>query len=196
MALIKCPECGKEISDKAVSCPNCGCPTIDVERIEDTKEEAEKSHEGKDDFSDIYRASKNFKKNHNNHKKASSKSKNGKYAIRFKNGRLICNIIAIIIASLVFIQSILGFMARVVAGIGIGSVVAGISMAIFMMLGGILGLLKLNTDKKSDILMIGIVYHISFLIAFLFKGDFTDLQVYSWFVVVIAVVNMISVKEI
>lgn len=24
MALIKCPECGKEISDKAASCPNCG----------------------------------------------------------------------------------------------------------------------------------------------------------------------------
>lgn len=26
MALIHCPECKKEISDKAVSCPNCGCP--------------------------------------------------------------------------------------------------------------------------------------------------------------------------
>lgn len=26
MALIKCPECGKEISDKAPTCPNCGCP--------------------------------------------------------------------------------------------------------------------------------------------------------------------------
>lgn len=26
MALIKCPECGREISDKAVSCPKCGCP--------------------------------------------------------------------------------------------------------------------------------------------------------------------------
>lgn len=24
MALIKCPECGKEISDKAAICPNCG----------------------------------------------------------------------------------------------------------------------------------------------------------------------------
>lgn len=24
MALINCPECGKEISDQAVSCPNCG----------------------------------------------------------------------------------------------------------------------------------------------------------------------------
>ena len=26
MALIKCPECGKEISDKATACVNCGCP--------------------------------------------------------------------------------------------------------------------------------------------------------------------------
>lgn len=26
MSLIKCPECSKEISDKAVSCPNCGMP--------------------------------------------------------------------------------------------------------------------------------------------------------------------------
>lgn len=27
MALIKCPECGKEISDRSESCPNCGYPT-------------------------------------------------------------------------------------------------------------------------------------------------------------------------
>lgn len=26
MALINCPECGKEISDKAISCPHCGFP--------------------------------------------------------------------------------------------------------------------------------------------------------------------------
>lgn len=26
MALIKCVECGRTISDKATSCPNCGCP--------------------------------------------------------------------------------------------------------------------------------------------------------------------------
>lgn len=26
MSLIKCPECGKEISDKALTCPNCGTP--------------------------------------------------------------------------------------------------------------------------------------------------------------------------
>jgi len=26
MALIKCPECGKEVSDTAKACPNCGAP--------------------------------------------------------------------------------------------------------------------------------------------------------------------------
>lgn len=26
MALIKCPECGKEVSDKASTCPNCAYP--------------------------------------------------------------------------------------------------------------------------------------------------------------------------
>lgn len=28
MALIKCTECGKEISDKAAACPHCGCPIL------------------------------------------------------------------------------------------------------------------------------------------------------------------------
>ena len=26
MALISCSECGKEVSEKAISCPNCGAP--------------------------------------------------------------------------------------------------------------------------------------------------------------------------
>ena len=30
MALIKCPECGKEISDKASACINCGCPVSEM----------------------------------------------------------------------------------------------------------------------------------------------------------------------
>jgi len=29
MALIKCPECDKEISDRAASCPHCGCPLVE-----------------------------------------------------------------------------------------------------------------------------------------------------------------------
>lgn len=31
MALISCDECGKEVSNKAISCPGCGAPIIDVD---------------------------------------------------------------------------------------------------------------------------------------------------------------------
>lgn len=33
MALIKCPECRREISDKAASCPGCGCPASEFKNI-------------------------------------------------------------------------------------------------------------------------------------------------------------------
>lgn len=33
MPLIKCPECGKEISDKAFACPNCGNPSKEEKPI-------------------------------------------------------------------------------------------------------------------------------------------------------------------
>lgn len=31
MALVKCIECGNSVSDKANSCPKCGCPIADVQ---------------------------------------------------------------------------------------------------------------------------------------------------------------------
>ena len=37
MALINCPECGKEISDKSVACPHCGFP-IESESITNNTE--------------------------------------------------------------------------------------------------------------------------------------------------------------
>lgn len=36
MALIKCSECGKQISDKAKKCPNCGCENILVSSYSQT----------------------------------------------------------------------------------------------------------------------------------------------------------------
>ena len=41
MALINCPECGKEVSDKATSCPKCAFPiraekTVRVKTAEDS----------------------------------------------------------------------------------------------------------------------------------------------------------------
>lgn len=39
MALIKCTECGKEISDKAEACPHCGCPISAMTEPESLKAE-------------------------------------------------------------------------------------------------------------------------------------------------------------
>lgn len=37
MAIIKCQECGKEISDRSATCIHCGCPVKKVEGIESTQ---------------------------------------------------------------------------------------------------------------------------------------------------------------
>ncbi len=37
-AMIRCRECGAEISDKARSCPVCGCPSEKEQKIQKTRD--------------------------------------------------------------------------------------------------------------------------------------------------------------
>lgn len=39
MALIKCPECGKEVSDKAPSCIHCGFPLSSMPKVKEEEEQ-------------------------------------------------------------------------------------------------------------------------------------------------------------
>lgn len=45
MALIKCPECGKQISDKAVACIYCGFPMAEMKQNEQIEIEADKEND-------------------------------------------------------------------------------------------------------------------------------------------------------
>lgn len=47
MPLIKCPECGREISDKAECCPGCGCPSSEWKNNSDNKSEISCDNLGK-----------------------------------------------------------------------------------------------------------------------------------------------------
>ncbi len=38
MAMVKCAECGKEVSDKATTCPSCGAPIAGVQATQQEKE--------------------------------------------------------------------------------------------------------------------------------------------------------------
>ena len=53
MALIKCSECGKEISDKSTACVHCGCPielNLENQQIDNVKEESAPSRKNESIF--------------------------------------------------------------------------------------------------------------------------------------------------
>ena len=76
MALISCPECNKQISDKATSCPNCGFP-IKSNIVEwDIEDERQKEKE-KRIFVDSLEEIKSLKKNHSRKKKSQGSKENG-----------------------------------------------------------------------------------------------------------------------
>lgn len=67
MALIKCPECGREISDKASACPGCGCPVEKKESgqpVVEAREEfvPEIEVQKKVDLNERYRKNEQFPK--------------------------------------------------------------------------------------------------------------------------------------
>ena len=47
MSLIHCPECGREISDKANNCPNCGYPIASIPDIHQLSSEYEQKRKEK-----------------------------------------------------------------------------------------------------------------------------------------------------
>lgn len=69
MALIKCTECGKEFSDKADACPNCGCPTEKMSKPEKENvskvEEHESDNESCETKNDVLVEEQKYKKEKN-----------------------------------------------------------------------------------------------------------------------------------
>ncbi len=50
MAMIKCTECGKEMSDRAAVCPNCGCPIEEIKsRLSEIASEQEEKLKAKEE---------------------------------------------------------------------------------------------------------------------------------------------------
>lgn len=52
MALIRCKECGNNISDKSKACPNCGCPTAYSKISQPGCDEIESSYTERDKMRD------------------------------------------------------------------------------------------------------------------------------------------------
>lgn len=63
MALITCTECGKEFSDKASACPNCGCPTESMEEIQENENIESKDIEESNDDNSVWNTIQNVTQN-------------------------------------------------------------------------------------------------------------------------------------
>ena len=83
MALIKCSECGREISDKASSCPQCGCPVTGTEELVEKLAVEKNDSEGN--------------KEENNKEKIKSEENKPKERKKLSKGGVIAIIVAVVV---------------------------------------------------------------------------------------------------
>ena len=67
MALVKCPDCGRDVSGRAIACPYCGCPVSEVitQQRDDSDnffEQGDKYYRGKGVPQDFQKAAEWYQK--------------------------------------------------------------------------------------------------------------------------------------
>lgn len=151
MALLICPECRKQASDKAASCPHCGYPFNDDEEYEFIEEIVEP----------VVNIKQNFF------------VKNG------ANIKLTIGIISIILSAPIFFQSCavgtLGVLAEsdnVTAEGGVGAF-----LAIAFLMCGILNIVQRKNIFSG--LGVSVVYTVFAFLGFLMSAKYVDLLIYS-----------------
>ena len=173
MSLIKCPECGKEISDKSTSCPNCGCP------VSVPKE------------SDVFLDAKKFNKESKKIKKDSGgKGESG-------TARMTFGIILIVLSFIVGFQSCAAGMVNALESGSGNDGMIGFFTWIVMIVCGIVSITTRRTRSPKTPLIIGIILLVyGYLIGFMYNGIFKDLQIWGWLLMVGSLIYIKSYKAI
>lgn len=169
MALIKCKECGKEISDQASSCPNCGCPVSDGtnphENEMQLQSEATKTPQRMSDFIREQQA-------------LYAKPDKPKHKIKGQTSRLVIGIISCCLFPVIVLQSCAAGVSNAISNSGEISGTFGLFFSIFLLVGGIICIaMRKNESKISYILPISF-YTIGSLIAVIGAGTYADLFIW------------------
>lgn len=172
MALINCHECGKEVSDKAVACPHCGCP-IEEANSKDMK----------------YEKTKLLSKEYNN----STGRKNGNVS----TGRLIVGIIFIVLSGMVLFQSCAAGMVNVLEGGSGSDGLIGTFTGLLMIILGIISIVTRKTENPKIPMVIALILLIyGFLIGYVYSGIFKDLKYYGWLMVICSFVYSVGYRNL
>ena len=171
MALINCHECGKEISDRAVACPHCGCPIeADNKNIE-------------------YKKTNLLEKEHN----SSIEKKNGYVS----TGRLIVGIIFIVLSGMVLIQSCAAGMVNALEGGNGFDGSIGTFTGLLMIILGIISIVTRKTENPKIPMVIALILLIyGFLIGNVYSGIFQDLKYYGWLMIICSFVYSVGYRNL
>lgn len=157
MALIQCSECGKEISDKAGACPNCGNPVV------------RKNPVPKQQIPLDYRNSFEIKE--------SSYYTPTERDSRPKTWRIVLGVISCVAFFIMIFQSCAAGAVNAILDNGSSSGTAGFFTAILMLTGGIIGMCTNNS--KQGTIWAGVCYGIGAVIGILNIGIYLDLILWS-----------------
>lgn len=152
MALINCPECGKEISDKAANCPNCGCPI------------AEKNEQQNQQFPQeqpvvIKPYTKNDK-------------------IAGQTSRLVIGIISCCLFFVIMLQSCAVGVSNALVNEGESSGTFGFLLSITMLISGILCIVMRKKESKISYILPICFYTFGSLLSAVGGGSYSDLFVW------------------
>ena len=153
MALIKCNECGNEISDKATTCPKCGNPlqtSTEETTNPEVKEQAEKQVK-------------------------TTSVETGTWA----KTKLVLGIISILLFFLITLQSCTAGLSNALSENGSSSGSLGLFLAIFMLIAGIIGIVTRKSSGKGGTIAVIVLYWLGTLITLGGAGSFGDLMIWG-----------------
>lgn len=165
MALIKCPECGREISDKAASCPNCGMPLAATDVTANTECRPSET---------LYAPPITIIQE--------------KYRGAFATCRLILGILSIVFSLIILAQSLLvGVANTLTSSKDIGGS-AGFLVFILFVASGIIAIVTRNSKSKIGPLSCSLIYLLGGLIGISNSNVYSDLKIWSTFAFICAII--------
>ena len=159
-----CKKCGKQIEDSSKFCEFCGASFSDEsQQVEPMKVQSESPQQNYPPPQQGYAPQQGYVPQN----------------VRGGVTELVLGIISIIMSGIIFFQS---------CAVGLGNAIleneddsgsAGIMVAIFIFIGGIVGMATRKSDGKGGAITAGVFYLIASLIGFSAAGGFGDLKIYA-----------------
>lgn len=163
MALIKCGECGNDISDHATTCPNCGNPINPINHT--TDETANEKTQTTKTPTETQTPTQTTEK----HKEG------GTWAI----GKLAIGIISLFLFFIIGLQSCAATFSNALTNDGSTSGLSGFMLATFMVIAGIIAIITRNSKAKSGPIVTTILYWLGSLMTIGTGATYGDLPIWG-----------------